>query len=163
MKQVQEVDFGTTSIEESDTGNEADFTGSAAIDTNTIDGPDNNDKNLKSMDLPGSVDKSESGEEAEFTNINDGSNSRNEASKGIDLPGSIETSITFAEEASNNIDPEFSNVQRNVEEIQTNRNTHNIKHPHLVALNSTDESLTWQLEGLDPKIRIDKYQVQIRA
>jgi len=34
-----------------------------------------------------------------------------------------------------------------------------IKPPSLTSLNSSTESLTWQLEGLDPKIRIDKYQV----
>ena len=139
MKKVEEVKFDTTSVEESKTSNE---------------------KNSKTIDLPGSVEASETGKEAD---TNDKSNNREEASKGIDLPESIETSIMFAQEASNNIDPEFSNVQRNVEEIQTNRNTHNVKHPHLVALDSTDESLTWQLEGLDPKIRIDKYQVKMRA
>ena len=91
---------------------------------------------------------------------------RNEASKAIDLGGSKETSVKFKEDktqieiASNNIDPEFSNVQRNVAEVQTNPTNQNVKPPQLVALNSTDESLTWQLDGLDPKIRIDKYQVR---
>ena len=51
-------------------------------------------------------------------------------------------------------------MQRNFVEVQTNPNDVKVKPPHLVALNSTDESLTWQLEGLDPKIRIDKYQVR---
>ena len=91
---------------------------------------------------------------------------RNEASKAIDLGSSKETPVKFQEEktiieiASNKIDPEFSNVQRNVAEVQTNPNNQKVKPPQLVALNSTDESLTWQLEGLDPKIRIDKYQVR---
>ena len=79
---------------------------------------------------------------------------RNEASKAHDLSGTLDSAI-----ASNNIDPEFSNVQRNVVEVQTNPNNEMVKPPRLITLNSTDKSLTWQLEGLDPKIRIDKYQV----
>ena len=87
-------------------------------------------------------------DEAEF-NARE-ADTRNDASKAFDI-----------DIASNEVDPEFSNVQRNVAEVQTNRNNPKLKPPHLVALNSTDETLTWQLEGLDPKIKIDKYQVEV--
>ena len=81
---------------------------------------------------------------------------RDEVAKAFDLSGSDSDPAS----ASDNIDPEFSIVQRNVVEVHTKPNNVKLKPPHLVALNSTDESLTWQLEGLDPKIRIDKYQVR---
>ena len=87
-------------------------------------------------------------DEAEF-NARE-ADTRNDASKAFDI-----------DIASNEVDPEFSNVQRNVAEVQTNRNNPKLKPPQLVALNSTDETLTWQLEGLDPKIKIDKYQVEV--
>ena len=89
------------------------------------------------------------------------SRNHNEDSKSIDL----ETSLKIIREhtqidiASTDIDPEFSNAQGNTEEFQTYSNNQKVKRPQLVALDSTDKSLTWQLDGLDPKIKIDKYQV----
>ena len=34
-----------------------------------------------------------------------------------------------------------------------------VRPPKMIALDSTKESITWMLSELDPKIRIDKYQV----
>ena len=79
------------------------------------------------------------------------------------LEGSKSTDSSIMFEASNIIDPEISNIQRDdVVEVQTNNNNQKVKLPHLVALDSTDETLTWQLDGLDPKSRIEKYQVNIQ-
>ena len=51
-------------------------------------------------------------------------------------------------------------IQIGRKEIKHNKNLILVVKPaHLVALNALDESLTWHLEGLDPKIRIDKNQV----
>ena len=94
------------------------------------------------------------------TNVVGAYEGRKDASKAFDLTESSDSSITFEDETSN---PEFSNVQRDIVEIQTDSNTQKVRPPQLVPLNSTEESLTWQLEGLDPKIRIDKYQVIIRV
>ena len=89
------------------------------------------------------------------TNRVDGSDERKEHSKAIGLGGPSKDIAT------RNIDAGFSNVQRDTVEVQTNPKNEKVKPPQLVGLDSTDESLTWQLEGLDPKIRIDKYQVNI--
>ena len=97
----------------------------------------------------------------------DGSEERNEKSKAIDLGGPYETSRKSNETepstdiTTNNVDTGFSNVQRDITEVQTNPKNEKVQPPQLVGLDSTDESLTWRLEGLDPKIRIDKYQVNI--
>ena len=37
--------------------------------------------------------------------------------------------------------------------------TWKLKAPTLVALNATQDSLTWKLGNLDPKIKIDRYQI----
>jgi hypothetical protein len=85
------------------------------------------------------VEGSNASEEAGNINTKDTEREeRNKVSKSFDLSGSSESA-----NASNNIDPEFSNVQRNVVEVQTNPHNEKVKPPHLVALNSTDESLTW--------------------
>ena len=94
----------------------------------------------------------------------DRSDERNEHLKAIGLGGpSRKTNETESSKdiATNNIEAGFSNFQRDTVEVQTNPKNEKVKPPQLVGLDSSDESLTWQLEGLDPKIKIDKYQVNI--
>ena len=54
-------------------------------------------------------------------------------------------------------DSEFNNEPNvGVEVVKPNNR---IRPPKMIALDSTPESITWKLSELDPKIRIDKYQV----
>ena len=55
-------------------------------------------------------------------------------------------------------DSEFNNEPNvGVEVVKPNNR---IRPPKMIALDSTPESITWKLSELDPKIRIDKYQVK---
>ena len=56
-------------------------------------------------------------------------------------------------------DSEFSNEPVLGVEIVKPKNR--IRPPKMIALDSTPESITWKLSELDPKIRIDKYQVNL--
>ena len=43
--------------------------------------------------------------------------------------------------------------------VELTRPSTRVRPPKMIALDSTQESITWMLSELDPKIRIDKYQV----
>ena len=56
-------------------------------------------------------------------------------------------------------DSEFSNEP--VVGVEIVKPNNRIRPPKMIALDSTPESITWKLSELDPKIRIDKYQVHL--
>jgi len=63
----------------------------------------------------------------------------------------------------NNLDTEEENNNRfsefSLEPEEGFGLNNRVRSPSILALESTSESITWMLSGLDPKIKIDKYQV----
>ena len=60
--------------------------------------------------------------------------------------------------AANDPDIEFSNILRDVAKVEA-VSANETRSPKLVAVNATDQSLTWLLGRLDHTIKAEKYQV----